>query len=139
MAKDSSEYFKDWYARNREDFLAKRRERYNQDSTYAERQRKYTKESRGRKKEGVATHPGNNLNDLARDLDVSTGTIRYWFKQGYVPLPPKTNTGRYLISDEALALIKRAFAEVGGRIKPTNVEKFQSLVEGLNGMGWGAE
>lgn len=139
MAKDSSEYFKDWYARNREDFLARRRERYSKDDGYAERQRRYTKESRSRKKEGVPTHPGNNLNDLARSLDVSTGTVRYWFKQGYVPMPPKTETGRYLISDEALALIKRAFAEIGGRLKPTNVDKFQVLIESLSDMGWGAE
>lgn len=139
MAKDSSEYFKDWYARNREDFLAKRRERYNSDPGYADRQRKYTKESRNRKKDGVEAHAGNSLNDLARSLDVSTGTVRYWFKQGYVPMPPKTATGRYMIDDASLEVIKRAFSEVGGRLKPTNVEKFRLLVEPLDELGWKSE
>lgn len=131
MAKDSSDYFKDWYARNREEFLAKRRARYNEDKDYAERQRAYTKDSRERKKSGEPAYSSNNLNDLARALDVSTGTLRYWLKQGYLPMPPRTETGRYVIVDEALALIKRSFNEIGGRIKPTNVESFQSLTEGL--------
>lgn len=131
MAKDSSDYFKDWYARNREEFLAKRRARYNEDKDYAERQRAYTKDSRERKKKGEPAYSSNNLNDLARALDVSTGTLRYWLKQGYLPMPPRTETGRYVIVDEALALIKRSFNEIGGRIKPKNVESFQSLTEGL--------
>lgn len=136
MAKDSSEYFKDWYARNREEFLAKRREKYNGDKDYAERQRRYTKESRERKKAGVVAHPENTLNDLARALDVSTGTLRYWLKQDYMPTPPRTEAGRYSITDEALAVVQRAFNEIGGRLKPTNIEKFQTLIEALDDMGW---
>lgn len=132
MAKDSSDYFKDWYARNREEFLAKRRKRYQENSDYAERQRNYTKESRERKRNGETQISANTLNDLARSLDVSTGTLRYWLKQGYIPMPPRTETGRYIISDDALALVKRAFNEVGGRLKPTNIETFKGLVEDLS-------
>jgi hypothetical protein len=139
MAKDSSEYFKVWYERNREEFLARRRERYSQDSDYAERQRQYTKDSRVRKKEGVETHPENTLNDLARALDVSTGTLRYWLKQEYMPMPPRTEAGRYSISDDALAIVQRAFSEIGGRLKPTNIEKFQGLIEGLKEHNWGSD
>lgn len=139
MAKDSSEYFKDWYARNRDEFLAKRRERYSNDSDYAEKQREYTKESRKRKRAGIVIESGHTLNDLARTLDVSTGTLRYWLKQGYLPTPPRAESGRYSITDEDLATIKRAFGEVGGRLKPTNVEKFKSLLEGLEADGWGED
>jgi hypothetical protein len=140
MAKDSSDYFKDWYNRNREEFLARRRERYNKDSDYAARQRQYTKESRNRKKTGEVAHSENTLNDLARALDVSTGTLRYWLKQEYMPMPPRSETGRYMITDDALAIVQRAFTEIGGRLKPTNIEKFQSLIEGLESEHeWGAE
>lgn len=136
MAKDSSDYFKEWYSRNRDEFLARRRERYTSDTEYAERQRRYTKESRDRKKSGEIQE-GKTLNDLARALDLSTGTLRYWLKQGYMPTPQKhESSGRYIVSDESIALIKSAFAQIGGRLKPTNIEQFQQLTASLVDAGW---
>ena len=136
MAKDSSTYFKNWYARNREQFLEKRRARYQEDEGYRERQQRYTKESRQRKRDGEELAHKNTLSDLAKALDVCTGTLRYWFKQRYMPVPPKGISGRYAITDESLIMLSEAFKYIGGRLKPSNVEQFKEMTERLLESGW---
>ena len=139
MPKDQSSYFKDWYAKNREDFLEKRRARYQQDQNYRERQQRYTKESRQRKRDGEELIYKNTLNDLAGSLNICTGTLRYWFKQGYMPVPPKGASGRYSITDESLNMLTEAFNKLGGRLKPSNVEEFKGYTDKLVEAGWSYE
>ncbi len=129
-------YFKSWYAENREDFLQRRRKRYQEDKIYRERQQRYTQESRLRKKKGEPLVHLNTLNDLAESLDVCTGTLRYWFKQGYMPVPPKGESGRYSISDEALLLLTESFKAIGGRLKPSNINEFKEVKTKLIALGW---
>lgn len=137
MAKKSdNSYFQDWYAKNREAFLERRRARYQEDSSYRERQQQYTRESRQRKKDGEELVYKNTLNDLAKSLNICTGTIRYWFKQGYMPVPPKGASGRYSITDESLTMLTEAFEKIGGRLKPSNVEQFREITTTLIERGW---
>jgi len=136
MPKDNSTYFKDWYARNREQFLERRRSRYQDDESYRKRQQRYTKESRQRKRDGEELDHQNTLSDLAKSLNVCTGTLRYWFKQGYMPVPPKGISGRYSITDESLQMLTSAFSDIGGRLKPSNVNQFKEITTSLIDKGW---
>lgn len=135
-SKKSGTYFTEWYAKNRETFLEKRRARYQEDENYRERQQRYTKESRQRKRDGEELVYKNTLKDLADSMNVCTGTVRYWFKQGYMPVPPKGQSGRYEITDESLSMISSAFKELGGRLKPSNVKEFKDMTDTLIDSGW---
>ena len=134
--KEENTYFQDWYSKNREKFLERRRARYQEDKSYRERQQQYTRDSRQRKKDGEELIYQNTLADLANTLNICTGTIRYWFKQGYMPVPPKGASGRYSITDESLSMIKEAFDEIGGRLKPSNVKQFKEITTTLIESGW---
>jgi hypothetical protein len=86
--------FKAWYNANREEFLARRRARYNSDPEVRERQRKAAKrwklehpqKSAGsmRKINGTVT-PVLRISAVAKILDRTVLTLRQWEQKGWVP------------------------------------------------------
>lgn len=138
---DRTEYYQDWYEKNREELLARRREKYASDKGHAEkcrkRARRYRKEVRtgARKKpeEGAARGPisvqvrGEILEAwtipwLADGIERSVQTVNYWTKHGLFPdTPIKTPGGNRLYTEDMITAVKEILDQrEGGLVSRTD-------------------
>lgn len=86
-----------WYRKNREQFNAARRARYQKDKDYRKQQRASTQRRRAeeRAKRAQQTKPGAPIGDAANLLDRDPQTIRAWEKKGWIPKAETFNSSRY--------------------------------------------
>ena len=128
---DRTEYYQEWYEKNRAELLARRREKYASNGDHAEkcrkRARKYRKEVRNgtRKKpeEGAARGPisvlvkGKTLEAwtipwLADGIERSVQTINYWTKNGLFPdTPIKTPGGNRLYTEGMIQAVSEVLEQ----------------------------
>lgn len=146
---ESANYFREWYEKNREEVLNKRRKRYREDPEYAERCRQ---NARGRKRTGGKTGPskerrpvsfsyggkvvsGWTVSHLAKRVGRSVPTIRNWVNAGSMPESPiRTDVGHRLYTDGMILVVRKAVNK-RGRIKSGDQEFYQEIVEGWVDLG----
>lgn len=89
MTDRQSEYYKDWYQKNRERLAEKRREKYRQDQEYRksilDRSREWRR-SRGALVE-KPTEFAATQDDLIQELGITVWTLRQWRTAGLFPRP----------------------------------------------------
>ena len=123
---DRTEYYQEWYGKNREGLLSRRREKYASDEKHAEkcrkRAKKYRKQVRtGERKrpvDGAARGPINvsikgeiveawTIPWLADGIERSVQTVNYWTKHGLFPdTPIKTPGGNRLYTEAMIGVVK---------------------------------
>lgn len=115
--------FEAWYGKNREDYNAKRRQRYAQDKGYRSRVKGYTKRYRADNPQRVRQSDGSvgvlvngratrgfRTGAVASRLSVTAEAIRYLEKQGYIPSPSLvTSSTIRTYTKKQIRLIKKAF------------------------------
>ena len=144
----SENYFREWYEKNREDVLNRRRKRYREDPEYAERCRQ---NARARKRTGkpasskerrpVAFQYGGKVvsgwtvSHLAKRVGRSVPTIRNWVNSGAMPESPiRTDVGHRLYTDGMILVIRKAVSK-RGRIKAGDQDFFREIADGWNELG----
>ena len=127
MPVDRSAYFQEWYAANKSNVRASRRDRYASDPEYAEECRKRAREYReglrtsGKRPEvRVARAPvmvtvagrelkGWTVRRLAEGIGRSVSTVNHWQRHGILPETPlRTAGGVRLYTDPMIRVVKRA-------------------------------
>ena len=123
---DRTEYYQDWYEKNREELLARRRDKYASDKGHAEKCRKRARNYRREVRTGVREKPaagvargpigivvrGKSLEAwtipwLADGIGRSVQTVNYWTKHGLFPdTPIKTPGGNRLYTKEMISAVE---------------------------------
>jgi len=146
---DRTEYFQNWYENNREDLLAKRREKYASDQKHAEkcrkRARRYRREVRngqrvapevGQARSPIQVQIRGGVEDawtipwLAEGIDRSVQTINYWTKNGLFPdTPIKTPGGHRLYTESMIEAVKEVLGQRDGGLVSRDDRDFHRQIK----------
>jgi len=129
--------FQKWYAANKKNLNAKRKERYHADAEYRERAK--TQANKSRKRVAPETAPDSHpysFEDVAEALGITQYSLRDWRRRGYFPEPFRQNSRLYF-SDDQLSLLHqlKAFLEKGGGRKEMELETMKNVMF----MNWGED
>lgn len=113
--------FKKWHEGSKDDFNAKRRDRYANDPAYRERQQEYNRKRQERIKEergGRTLREVNGveiecvrMSELAKMCGTNMDAIRRYEKSGYIPKPTIPGSHRLYTNGQA-AMVKAFFDEM---------------------------
>lgn len=87
---EKKNYFKDWYAKNKDTIAARRAKRYAEDPAYRARQQELARESHKRRfgKRSIPDVYVVRQNDIGNFISgLTIGRIRSWRENGYIPEP----------------------------------------------------
>lgn len=151
---DRSEYYGEWYQKNRDSVLSKRRDKYANDPEHAKRQREAARRYRQEVKTGkrvpgetgssrgpVMVNVGGEhveaftVRYLADGIGRSVQTVNHWTKNGIFPdTPLKTPGGHRLYTEDMIDVVRTA---VESRIEiPRNDESFKKeIADGWRELG----
>lgn len=101
-----SEYYKDWYAKQKGRLSEKRRERYANDPTFRAELVEKARERR-RKLRGESPKRPELVYDLQQASDLlktSVSSLRFWMGKEYFP-KPETHAGKFWLTESQVQLI----------------------------------
>lgn len=146
---ERTEYYQDWYAKNRESLLARRREKYAKDRKHAEKCRKRARKYRAEIRNGDRKAPEDGgargpisvivkgdlveawtIPWLADGIERSVQTINYWTKHGLFPdTPIKTPGGNRLYTEDMIAVVKEVLDQRDGGLVSRNDPDFHRQIK----------
>ena len=126
-----SEYFREWYLKNKSRIAAKRARLYKEDSNY--RKRAIENSFKQRAKAKVERPKGYivTLTQALGRLQISVAKFREWKRKGMLPQPLQFQ-GRILFTENQMVLlhsIEVHFANYGMRDQAWNRGRLESLVD----------
>ena len=147
-------YYKEWYEKNREDLLARRRAKYRDDEGYAAKCRESARDYRRRcrkteKTEGPQTRErkpvyvevggerrvGWSVGHLAKRINRSVPTINHWAKHGLLPETPIRSGGGARLYTDAMIMAVGEAVNRRGQVSKSD-ESFRSeIVEKWENLG----
>ncbi len=124
-----TDYYKDWYAKNKQKLSEKRKKKYQEDQGYRERAIASSKKQRSNKPQKPT---GFDLTfDQAADLlGVSSWSLREWRKKEYFP-SPVVYGGRMWFTAAQVELLRKLyeFFKENGRVGASIVGKVAAITQ----------
>jgi len=133
--KDRSQYWSEYWGKNRDDILKRRRDRYNSDPEYKKRMQEIRKRNYEKNKVLKVKKPESDFVSIrskpiilelngqkmlmydieyfAKKIGRSVATVRYWERKGILPKTPYKGSRKCLYSKEMIKAVYNALEEQG--------------------------
>lgn len=133
----TSEYYKEWYAKNRVKVAAARKKRYESDPEYRQKVQEQAATARAARKALKPDMPGKSIAEVCELLGVKNWTLHNWRAKGYYPTPA-LHGGRPYFLPHQVALLKniRGFFEAyPNRNAGIHKDKLDAIVDVIH-LNW---
>jgi sugar diacid utilization regulator len=93
-----------WYAKNKQTYSEKRKERYKNDPAYRQACLERKAQQTAKNKAALPAHYTQNFTEASQALGVSLYTLRSWWEADYFPEPLKHPLGRFFTDNQVSLL-----------------------------------